>query len=451
MAAGTLERSLRPSSNGVPENSIAAPKPALESDDSVALSPMNRRRFLADTLGLGAVAASGGCAFSLEDGLWNPCLPGPLPERLRDHPLVRAAWDGIDPAQCWDCHTHVAGVGDGGSDVWISPEMESLWHPWQNLQRRFYLNAACTTRDGHVDEDFVTRLVSSLDAFARGARAMLLAFDYFHDETGARRRDLSAFHVPDRYAADVAQRHPDRLEWVCSVHPYRADAVEALLAAARRGARAVKWLPSAMGMDPASPRCDAFYQALGRLRLPLLSHGGEELAVHGGSRAELNNPLRLRRALDHGVRVIVAHCASIGEHVDLDRGADGPRTPAFALFTRLMGDARYEGRLFGEISALTQSNRMGAPLATLLARTEWHPRLVNGSDYPLPGVIPLFALRRFVDAGYVSDADAALLSELRRSNALLFDFVLKRSLRRDGRRFAAVVFESRRVFDPRPA
>jgi uncharacterized protein len=410
---------------------------------------MKRRQFLG-TCGVALLGATGGCTLSFEQGMFNPCLEGPLPADLRDHALVRAAWDGIDPAQFWDCHVHIAGIGDGNTGVWISPQLQSLWHPWQNLQRKMYLNAACTERDGRVDEDYRLRLRHYLDQFPRGAKAMLLAFDFHHDDRGARRDDLSAFHVPDRYAAELARRFPERFEWICSIHPYRADALAALAWAIEHGARAVKWLPSAMGMDPASAKCDHFYQALARADLPLLSHAGAEIAVHGAALDELNNPLRLRRALENGVRVIVAHCAPLGEYRDLDRGAKAPRAPAFALFVRLMEEARYQGRLFGEISALTQANRMGAPLKTLVTRTDWHTRLINGSDYPLPGVMPLFSMRKLVDEGYLAPAEAEVLSEIRLHNALLFDFVLKRSLRRNGQGFAPTVFASRRVFEALP-
>jgi len=407
---------------------------------------MNRRLFLR-ALGAGALGIAGGCDFSLEEGIFNPCLPDPTPKRLLDHHLVRASWQGVDPAKFWDCHVHVAGVGDGNTGVWITPQMNSLFHPWQNLQRRFYLNASCTEREGSVDEDFLRRLLHCLDAFPRGAKAMLLGFDFHYDEYGARREDLSSFFVPNRYAAGLAQRFPDRLEWMCSIHPYRADAIDELHWSAGQHARAVKWLPSAMGMDPASPKCDRFYQALARLNLPLLTHGGEEKAVHGGSMSELNNPLRLRRPLDQGVRVIVAHCASLGESIDIDRGPNGPRLEGFALFQRLMDEPRYEERLFGEISAVTQANRTESILATLIRRVEWHARLINGSDYPLPGVVPLFSLRRFVTQDYLTDAQAQVLSEIRRYNPLLFDFVLKRSLVSGGQHFTPVMFESRRLFE----
>jgi mannonate dehydratase len=33
-----------------------------------------------------------------------------------------------------------------------------------------------------------------------------------------------------------------------------------------------------------------------------------------------------------------------------------------------------------------------ANLPLLLERQEWHTRFLNGSDYPLPGVIPILSL-----------------------------------------------------------
>jgi mannonate dehydratase len=152
--------------------------------------------------------------------------------------------------------------------------------------------------------------------------------------------------------------------------------------------------------------------------------------------------------LDQGVRVIVAHCASLGENIDIDQGAEGPPLEGFDLFQRLMNEPRYQGRLFGEISAVTQANRNESILGALIRHVEWHPRLINGSDYPLPGVVPLVSLRRFVAQDFLTDAQAQVLSEIRQYNALLFDFVLKRSLTSGGQRFTPLVFESRRVFEP---
>jgi len=146
-----------------------------------------KRRAFPRILGTSALGIAGGCDFSLEDGVFNPCLSDPMPARLLDHEVVRESWAGVEPSKVWDCHVHVAGVGDGNTGVWITPEMQSWLHPWQSLQRRFYLNASCAEREGSVDEDFVRHLLQCLDVFPREVKAMLLAFDYFHDDDGAPR------------------------------------------------------------------------------------------------------------------------------------------------------------------------------------------------------------------------------------------------------------------------
>jgi mannonate dehydratase len=408
---------------------------------------MERRTFLG-LMGLGAVGFESPWLWPNE-GIFNPCLEGPLPETLSRHELLQAAWDGLDPCRVWDGHVHLIGIGDGDTGVWITPKMQTfLKHPIQYVQRYFYQNAGCAEREGFVDHDYREHLLKLTRDFKPGVKFLLLAFDYNHDFAGHADAEHSAYHTPNAYAQRVARDAPDRFEWVASIHPYREDAVTALEAAVKDGARAVKWLPPAMGVDPASPKCDAFYEAMAKLNVPLLTHGGEELAVHGGAEQEFGNPLKLRRAMDAGVRVVVAHCASLGSGIDTDKGPNGPATSNFKLFARLMDESRYENILFGELSAITQRNRMGAPLKTLMERQDWHARLVNGSDYPLPGVMPLFSLTRFVEENYISENEAKVLSAVRRYNPILFDFALKRHLKLHGKKFAPIVFESRRVFDP---
>jgi mannonate dehydratase len=406
---------------------------------------LSRRKAILALAGLGVASAA--YRYWPEDGLKNPCPQEAPPRELLEHRLVKSAWEGIDPSMFWDCHVHLIGTGDGGSGVWINPEMESLAHPIQWLQRAFYLNASCTPDNGRADLAFVDRLVWLHDQFPQGVKLMLLAFDYVHDEAGLRQAESSAFYTPDHWAASVARRYPQRFEWIASIHPYRRDAADALREAALNGARAVKWLPPAQGMDPASPQCDDFYRVAAELDIPLLVHAGAELAVHGGNTEDFGNPLRLRRALDHGVRVAVAHCASLGLCVDLDQGPEGPRVPAFDLFTRLMQEPGYDQLLFGELSAITQINRVGTALEPVIRREEWRGRLLNGSDYPLPGVLPLFSLKQLVRRGYVAADEVELLSALRNHNPLLFDFVLKRSLRVGGSAFGSTAFQTRPFFD----
>jgi mannonate dehydratase len=347
---------------------------------------------------------------------------------------------------------HLLGIGDSGGGAWVNPGMREWIHPILYTQYRFFLNAACVDQSAQVDNDYVARLLADQADLAPGARLMLLAFDHAYDSDGRRLDESSHFHVPNGYARDVARRHSGRFEWTASIHPYREDALSALQQAVRDGAKAVKWLPPSMNIDPASPRCDAFYEALARLDLPLLSHAGVERAVHGAAAQKLGNPLRLRRALDHGVRVIVAHCASLGDGEDLDAGS--ARVANFELFARLMEEPRYEHLLYGDVSAMTQLNRMGPALDAVLERDDWQHRLVNGSDYPLPGVFPLFSMTAMCHRGYLEKSQAETIRAIRPHNALLFDFVLKRSIRHKSKGFAAEVFQTRRVFDqssrPRP-
>jgi uncharacterized protein len=140
-------------------------------------------------------------------------------------------------------------------------------------------------------------------------------------------------------------------------------------------------------------------------------------------------------------------CAAIGEDRDLDGGEHGPYVPSFTLFERLMREPRYEKNLYGDISAMTQLNRAGPVLARVLQEEHWHARLLNGSDYPLPGVMPIYSVDYLVSLKLTAPAAAPALREIRLHNALLFDFVLKRSLRSSGKRFGARAFQTRRFFE----
>jgi len=408
---------------------------------------MRRRLFLTSI----ALAAAGGTLWWNQDwlparGLLNPCLAPRLPDDIAAQPAVAAALEGLDLPKVWDCHVHLVGTGDGKpEDVWVNPSLDSLWHPLELVQKRLYMNASCVSDQQPADDAYVERLRSLIEPYA-GMRLMLLAFDYNYDDSGRRRPDLSTFYVSNRYARSVAERHP-QLEWTCSVHPYREDALEALQWAADHGARAVKWLPPAMGIDPSSPRCDPFYQALRRLNLPLLTHGGHELAAQGGGQQEFGNPLLLRRALEHGVRVIVAHCASLGAAIDFhEHSESGAASRNFEAFMQLMREPAYEDLLFGDISAVTQVNRAPEALKTLLLAEDIHHRLLNGSDYPLTGILPLFSPRQLRRLGLLDAETASVVFEVQKYNPLLFDLILKRNLSWQGRRFPRRVFETAGFF-----
>ena len=375
----------------------------------------------------------------------NPCL-SPLPEHLARHELVLAAFEGLEAAALWDVHAHLLGTGDSGSGCSVHPAMHQWWRPVDVLRRHAILNAACVPTDApSIDRAYVARLLGHAAAFPVGARWLLFAFEQAHDDAGTPDPGASTFHVPDRYAASVASENAQRFGWVASIHPCAADALVRLERAIADGALAVKWLPSAMNIDLRDPRCRPFYDRLAASRLPLIVHCGEEKAVPGAGRDELGNPLHARVPLAHGVRVVMAHCASLGRAHDLGR-LSAPRVAAFELFARLMDERAHEALLLGDISALLQVNRRAALQRRVIERSDWHPRLLHGSDHPLPGVMPLYRTQRLVDAGLLDAAAAAPLDAIRRYNPLLFDFVLKRQVRSRGQRLAGCVFDTRRHF-----
>jgi len=98
--------------------------------------------------------------------------------------------------------------------------------------------------------------------------------------------------------------------------------------------------------------------------------------------------------------------------------------------------------------ASTQANRQGV-VPRILAHREWEGRLLNGSDYPLPSMLPLFSLKGMVRQGVLAESAVAPLRELRESNSILFDFVLKRTLAYQGMKFPDSVFETRDFFERR--
>src|SRR3979409_1475954 len=96
---------------------------------------------------------------------------------------------------------------------------------------------------------------------------------------------------------------------------------------------------------------------------------------------------------------------------------------------------------------MTQLNRAGPALERVIENESWHARLLNGSDYPLPGVMPIFSVDYLVSLGLLSEHPPPLLKERRPHNPLLFYFVCKRLLRAKGKVLSARVFETRRFFE----
>jgi uncharacterized protein len=413
---------------------------------------LRRRRFLKYALGATTIAAAGTATwlYHFDGPVFNSCLLTKLPDSLQNHPLMLQAFNGIDFYQLWDSHFHLLGNGlnngaDGKStDIWLSPKMQSWLSPIQRIQYAFYLDAACLIEPDFADREFVVNLAKMTSQLPSGIRFMLLAFDYMHNDKGEMLQSDSTFYIPNRYAAKIA-KSSESYEWIASVHPYRKDALERLEWCKTNGARAVKWLPPAMNIDPSSTKCDAYYQKLIDLNLPLLTHAGDEKAVHSEQLQRLANPLHLRRPLDQGVKVIVAHCASLGANQDLDHKKSGSKTN-FELFSRLMNDANYQHNCFADISAINLINRDVFEIKQIIENTSWHDRLLYASDFPLPGVVPVISSKKLAADGLIDGSHVDFLNQVRSYSSWLYDFLSKRLMQSSGMQLSAQVFHTSRHF-----
>jgi len=353
--------------------------------------------------------------------------------------LIDQAFEAIDPARLVDFHTHIIALGTSGSGAFVNPSMLRGVN-LDRLKFLIYASAADIKNIDHADREYIERLVRLARGIKRHGKYRILAFDKNYNADGTVNLSKTNFFVPNQYVVDLARRYPDIFAPVISVHPYRSDAIVELDKWANAGVKYVKWLPNAMGIDPADLSLEPFYRQMKRHNMILLSHGGDEQAVEAVEDQRLGNPLRLRKPLDMGVRVIVAHAASLGACEDYDNG--GKKTSCFNLFLRLMDEAKYVGLVFGEISAMVQFNRMPVPFATLLKRQELHSRLVDGSDYPLPAINALIHTRALAADGFITPEERTALNEIYDYNPMLFDFVLKRTMRhpQTKQKLAASVF-----------
>jgi predicted TIM-barrel fold metal-dependent hydrolase len=341
--------------------------------------------------------------------------------------LIDQAYDGIDPARLVDYHTHILAVGTSASDAFVNAKMRSGFN-LDRLKFQIYTSAAGIKNIDNADREYVARLVSLARGNGRHGKYRILAFDKHYNADGTVNLSKTNMYLPNPYVVELAKQYSDIFLPVISVHPYRADALVELDKWSKAGMKYVKWLPNAMGIDPANPVVEPYYRKMKEHNMILLTHAGEEQAVEVAEDQRLGNPLLLRKPLDMGLRVVIAHAASLGTCDDLDsRG--GKKLDCFDLFLRLMDESKYVGLLFGEISAMLQFNRMPVPFATLLKRQDLHPRLVNGSDYPLPAINSLIWTRSLARNGFITAEERQSLNEIYDYNPLIFDFVLKRTMR----------------------
>jgi predicted TIM-barrel fold metal-dependent hydrolase len=357
--------------------------------------------------------------------------------------LIENAFNGPNPRCLLDVHVHLVGVGSGHTGAWVNPHMNSLLSPYKKLQYNVYMSASGIKSYETADHDYLERLMILLRAEPRLGRVLLFGFDYHYDENGERNLEKSSFYIPNDYVEKVANEHPDLFVPVISVHPDRPDAIAELTKWAKKGVKFIKWLPNAQRIDASLEKHRAYYDIMLRYGMTLIGHTGEERAVEGEENQRLGNPLLFKFPLDMGVKVIMAHAASLGQCEDFETEGK-PHVACFDLFWRMFTSPKYKKNLFTELSGMTLHTRIGKPILTLLEHPEYADRIMNGSDYPLPAINILYRTGQLQDLGYLTEEERTALNEVYEYNPLAFDFVMKRTMRHPvtKRPFPAKTFEA---------
>lgn len=322
-----------------------------------------------------------------------------------------------------DHHAHIFGNGsDPTGDVYLNPRLFSPRHLMEYARFTLFkqglrLNLGDISSPEVVNRQIIDRLLDMVERFVDGdgnrmpLKVCLFALDKVYRPDGTPDPDNTQVYVSSDYVMHITQLYPQQFIPVISVHPYRLDAIKELQRLYDQGARIVKWLPNAMDVDPGDAKCDPLYDFLRDHDMVLISHTGMEIAIRSKNRQHLGNPKLLKRPLERGVKVIAAHCAALGwGHFD--------------CWVEMM--RRYPN-FYGDISAVV-SMPMMLRIPRLLELTEFHHRLVNGSDWPVPTLLYASTLA-FWFKGFISREERQCLNEIYRYNPLLFDFALKRVIR----------------------
>ena len=265
-----------------------------------------------------------------------------------------------------DMHVHMVGNGVGGSGGWLRLKG---WHRALAGFMLRQLGMPASALEGDLEKIYVEHLLklvreSSLDA------VVLLAHERVHDPDGRPREGLGSMFVPNDVVLDLAQRHPEFLAGV-SIHPARRDALDELDRCLARGAVLMKCLPNCQNIDMSDRRFVPFWKKMADARLPLLAHTGGEHTVPVVNK-KFADPKLLRTPLECGVTVIAAHCGTSSGAFDRD------------YFDDWAAMLREFPNLYGDISALVSLNRC-AHLVDC-RRSEIEPRILHGSDFPVPAL-----------------------------------------------------------------
>lgn len=344
--------------------------------------------------------------------------------------LIQDSFSGFESEELIDSHTHIIGLGSGDTGTWVNPDMQEGLHWIKRLKFAIYKSASGIEHEENADQEYIERLIKIIDGmYPYDMKFFILAFDKHYDKAGKEDLSHTSFYVPNEYIISLAHQYPQFFVPVVSIHPYRKDALQVLDKWHDLGVKYIKWLPNSQGIDPSDKDIIPFYKKMAANKMVLITHTGEEKAVEGEAFQRLGSPQLLHLPLQHGVTVIMAHLATLGMCEDLQNAER--EVSCFQLAIEMLEDERYENTLFADISAITQYNRTDK-LEEILDNQLLHHRFVNGSDYPLPAINFLYKTSQLEEMGFITENEKELLNEIYSYNPILFDFVLKRTIKSPG-------------------
>ncbi len=329
--------------------------------------------------------------------------------------------------------------------------------PIRRIQCGFFRSVSWIDDRKNADAEYLRRPVHLVEGAQLGGTYLLYALDWRYDHpphNGYPNKQRTDLFVDNTYIVELTtclnekQLGSEHFIPVGSVHPYRSDALDALRDLSKWGVRFIKWLSPAQNIDPADRLVRPFFREMHHHGMVLLTHTGDEHTLHVEDKdQDLGNPERLSLALEEGVNVVMLHAGRDGK--ERIPGSDGARRLCRQRFLEMM--KRYRENLFGEISVVPYLGTHGL-LQALLSDDEICDRLINGSDYPAPAISLINPTARLLRDGYLTektDPDGQLagerkraLDEIQKLNPLLFDFVMKRTIRVNGRKIPDSVFRS---------
>jgi predicted TIM-barrel fold metal-dependent hydrolase len=232
----------------------------------------------------------------------------------------------------------------------------------------------------HFDRTLREHILGAVLASENADKAVILALDGVY---AAGKADADRTHVvtSNDYVREIAAEHRDRVLWGASINPRRDDALDEPSRCLEMDPppALLKWIPNSQEFHPLWDVPDEFYAQLAGAGLPLLCHTGVEHAVPVAGKPtdyqEYGNPRHLYRALDIGVTVIAAHCATKFSELDTH--------DYLYELSEMMAVAEARGwKLYADVSAMCTAFRV--LIIDDVLRMIPHDRMVLGSDYPVP-------------------------------------------------------------------